>query len=168
MLFLRLKHPYFISLHAKFMRRWFPKTYARSGRQRAERAYREPLRGLPGERRREMKNQLTWEIQEWSDLLAEIEDAELVAKAAKMDIRLDEIPAPFSESENRRSHYEVSNFGYRLVCYETRNVLRNQIRDREPAFRKERRELVELYIKIIVALTGLLGGATGLVALLKK
>jgi hypothetical protein len=47
-----------------------------------------------------------------------------------------------------------------------------RIRERTPAYRKERKEVIELYIKIaatlVTLITGLLGAATGLVALLKK
>jgi hypothetical protein len=116
----------------------------------------------------ELKNRLTWEIWEWTDWAREIEDAELVAEAAKMDIRLDDMPPPYSEDEERRSHYEIGNFGNRLLHNETRLALRTQIRELGPAFRKEKRESIELHIKIATGLTGLLGTATGLVALQKK
>lgn len=158
--------------YAKFKRKWVPKTYAKQGLQRAEREHGQQLKAAPPEKRGELKNRLTWELWEWIDWVQEIEDAELIAKAAKMDVYLDGIPAPFSESEERHSHHELGTFGNRYLHHETRVALQTKMRERAPAYRKERREVIELYIKIATVIltgaTGLLGTATGLVALLKS
>lgn len=165
--------PYFkdqslASLYAKFMRRWFPKSYAMRGWRRAEEACREQVKAAPSDKREEIKGRLTWELWEWIDWVREIEDAELVAKAAKMDIHLDDMPPPYSEDEERESHYEIGNFGNRVLHHETRVALRTKTQERGPSFRKERRETVELYIKMLTGLTGLGGVIIGVIALLKK
>jgi len=149
-------------------RKWFPKRYARQGLQRAERAHGQQLRAAPVNKRDELRHRLAEELWEWIEWVKEIEDTELVSKAAKMEIFLGEMPAPFSESEERRSHYELGTFGNRYLCHESRVALQAKVRERAPAFRKERREVIELHIKILTSLTGLGGVAIGLIALLKK
>ena len=42
------------------------------------------------------------------------------------------------------------------------------MREREPVYRKERREQVDMIVKIIVAVTGLIGTLIGLFATLRK
>lgn len=165
--------PYFkdqtlASLYAKFMRAWFPGRYAKQGLRRVEATYRKELSVAPPDKRAELKNRLQWEAWEWIDWVRELEESELVAKAAKMDIHLDDMPPPYSEADERNSHYEIGNFGNRLLHHETRNALRAKTQERGPAYRKERRETVELYVKILTALTGLGGVAIGLIAFLKR
>lgn len=154
--------------YAKLKRKWLPKRYVTQGLRRAEEAYQERLKAAPLDKRNEIRSKGIWEIWEWMDWVKEIEDAELVAEATKVGVRLDDIPAPYSEKEARRSHYETGDFGNRLLHHETRLALRTQIRELGPAFRKERRENIELFIKILTLMVGLVGGVTGLVALLMK
>lgn len=161
--------PYFkgqnlASLYAKFMRTWLPEWYAKQGLRRVQKQ----IRAAPLDKGANLKHQQQWEAWEWIDWIRELEDAKLVAKAAKMDIHLDDIPPPYSEAEERHSHYEIGNFGNRLLHHETRSALRAKTQERGPAYRKERRETIELYIKILTALTGLGGVAIGLVAFLKQ
>jgi len=128
---------------------------------------------LPPAKRQELKTELDSEAWEWLDSIREIEDTELVSRAAKMDVYIDEIPLPppAYEGDSPR-HYETGSFGNRYLHDETRSSLLAKTRERLPAYRKERREVVELYIKVatlaITGVTGLLGAATGLVALIKK
>lgn len=157
-----------MSPYAKFMRRWFPKRYAVQGLRQAEQSHGEQLKAALPDKRADLKNQQAWELWEWIDWVREIEDAELVTKAAKMDIHLDDMPAPYSEDEERRSHYEIGNFGNRLLNHETRTALRAKTQERGPAYRKERRETIELYTKMLTGLTGLGGVVIGLIALLRK
>jgi len=42
------------------------------------------------------------------------------------------------------------------------------VREREPIYRKERREQIELYIKLITAITGVIGAAIGFLAIFRK
>ncbi len=121
----------------------FPKRYARQGHRRAEEASREQLRVASPDKREEIKDRLTWELWEWIDWVREIEDAEVVAKAAKMDIHLDDMPPPYSEDHEQHSHYEIGNFGNRLLNNETRLALRAKTQERGPAYRKERREILD-------------------------
>lgn len=116
-------------------------------------------------------------LYEWESWLAEIEDAKLVRRASRMDIYLDDIPVPADE-EDRASwepqdrHYRFSDFANLILVPECRSALKKAMRERAPAYRKERREVWELWIKIgtlaVAALTGLIGTAIGLVSLLKK
>jgi hypothetical protein len=156
-----------------FLRRWFPKQYCLRGLKRTEEHHKKLLKAAAPQEKYDLKSELDSDIWEWLDWLTEIEDAELIAKAAKMDIYLDEIPLPPLEpGEDRPNHYRIGNFGNRLLCKESREALVRKVRERAATYRKERREIVELYIKvaaiIITGITGLLGAATGLVALLKK
>lgn len=157
--------------YAKFIRTWFPKTYAKQGLKKAEEAYGQ-LKAAPSDKGENIKSQILWELWEWEQWIQEIEDSELVKKAARMDVYLDEIPAPYSESQERHSHYEISKFGNRYLNHDTRVSLQTKMRERSPAFRKERREVIELRIKVATAIltgmTGLLGAATGLIAFLTK
>lgn len=105
------------------------------------------------------------------DWLTEIDDERLVAKAAKMDIDLDDFPFPPNEPnepDERPSHYVLGKFGNRYLAPETRKALKAKMRDRAPAYRKERREIWELLVKAVPLITGLIGVAIGLVATLKR
>ena len=93
-----------MSLYAKFMRRWFPKTYAKQGLQQAEQSHGRQLKAALPEERANLKSRLSWELWEWIEWVREIEDAELVAKAAKMEIHLDDMQNTYYEDEERRSH----------------------------------------------------------------
>ena len=71
------------SPYAKFKRKYFPKTYARQGLQRAERTYDQRIRAAPLEKRAQLRYDLSYELWEWRDWLQEIEDAELIAKLGR-------------------------------------------------------------------------------------
>jgi hypothetical protein len=162
-----------MSLYARFMQKWFLKTYVAQGLRRAEKAYRKGLRDAPPGKRSELRAELSQDIDEWREWKTEVEDAELVSKAARMGIYLDEIPLPSSETDGQLySHYEKGSWGNVYLNHEIRIALRTKVREYRPTFRKERREAIELCIRvaalIITGVTGLLGSATGLIALLKK
>jgi hypothetical protein len=106
---------------------------------------------------------------EWLDELREIDDQRLVAKAAKMDIDLDDIPFPPLKGMQRPSqpsHYELGTFGNRYLTHETRKIIKAKMREKAPAYRKERRERWELIVKAIPLVTGLIGTAIGLLSAL--
>ena len=85
-----------------------------------------------------------------------------------MDISLDDFPYPAFDKDDPHeipnSHYYYGDFGEKLLGHESRSNLRNAMRERAPAYRKERREYVELWIKGAAAIIGLLGAATGFIA----
>ena len=156
-----------MSFYARFMRKWFPKTYVVQGLKRAEEANRKALRGASPDKRGELREQLLWELREWIDWAQEIEDNELILKAKKMGIYLDEIPLPLSEAGEQPSHYEAGSFGNIYLSPEARIALRIKVREYEPTFQKNRREAIGLAGSLIAGATGLVGAATGLISLLR-
>jgi hypothetical protein len=152
-----------------FQRRWSTKQYALRGLRRTEEQHKKLLKAAPPDKKYELKAELDSDIWEWIDWLTEIEDEELIAKAIKMDIYLDEILLPPSEPDERdQGHYRFGGFRNRLLLKESRDILVKKVRERGPAYRKERREIIELYIKAGTVIIGVLGASTGLVALLTK
>lgn len=152
------------------MRRWFPRRYCVRGRRRTEREHKRLLssKGLSADERYELRQRFEPDLWEWDDWLTAIDDERLVAKAAKMDIDLEDVPLPPDAEGERPGHYVSSNFGNRYLKPETRKALRAKMRERAPVYRKERREFWDLFIKAIPLITGLIGTAIGLVAALKK
>jgi hypothetical protein len=154
------------------MRRWFPRQYCIRGRRGTERENKLKLKAaehLSANDRWNLKQQLELDLWEWDDWLTEMDDERLVAKAAKMDIDLDDIPLPPSEEPERRpSHYVLTNYGNRCLHFQTRKALKARMRDRAPSYRRERREFWDLIVKAIPFVTGLIGTAIGLVAAIKK
>jgi hypothetical protein len=101
-----------------------------------------------------------------------MEDAKLLGKAKMMDIELDDLPRPPAEALDEIDalgpHYDLGTFGNRFFRAESRAALRRAIRERSPAFRKEQRERIDLWLKGGTIIIGLIGATTGLVAVLKK
>jgi hypothetical protein len=153
------------------VRRWFPRQYCIRGRQRTESENKRQLKAaehLSFADRYSLKQKLESDLWEWDDWLTELDDERLVAKAAKMDIALDDFPLPPSEPNERPSHYVLSNFANRYLALETRKALKAKMREKAPAYRKERRELWELLIKAVPLIIGLVGAAIGLVSTLRR
>lgn len=152
-------------------RRWFPKRYCSRGLARAEQRAREELKaakGLSAAERHDLRRKLEEDIWEWREWLCEIEDKELVAKALKMDVYLDEIPVPSPVDGMDKSHYTLGTFGNELLRLESKEALIKKVREKSPAYRKERREILELYSKAGAVMIGIIGAATGLFAVLNK
>jgi hypothetical protein len=153
------------------LRKWFPKRYCLMMLKRTETKNKEKLRAAQGLSlldRRNLRAELDSDIWEWQDWLREIEDAQIVAQAPKMDVFLDEIPVPVARDARDSGHYTIGSFGNRHLRQESREALVTKIRERGPAYRRERREVIELWIKAGTVTVGILGAATGLVAFLKK
>jgi hypothetical protein len=133
------------------------------------------LRAKPGAmtaERRQTVGQLENDRQEFYEWRMEINDRALLKRAAKIGVYPDEITFPqIDEGRNvGRYHYSAS-FGNELLRDEFRQPFTKAIREREPIYRKERREQIELIVKIITALTaaatGILGALIGLYAIRK-
>ena len=157
-----------MSLYDKFLRKCFKRTYDTRGLRRAEKEWVDKMKAVPYEDRERAAFDMQSDIVGWQDWLREIDDERLVKTAAKMDVFLDNIDPPFSESERRRSHYEIGTFGNSYLNYEVRKTFRQMVRDRGAAYRKEKRETFELWVKIVTAAVGLIGPATGFLAVLTK
>jgi hypothetical protein len=110
------------------------------------------------------------DLQDWSGGLREVEDRRLIAKATRMDIDLDDFSAP---EEGERyigldGHFQTDVFGNEYLVEETRKALKAKMREKAPAFRKERRERWELIInKVAIPLiSALIGTGIGWVSAL--
>jgi hypothetical protein len=149
------------------LRKWSPKRYCYRKLKQSKNAHIERLkaaRSWPRDKQQELENDLYWEERQWNEWIPEIEDAELVATALKREVYLDEIPPSPSEDDHERpGHYTQTGFGCRLLLPDTRTALVKKVRERTPAFHKERRDRMELYTKLVTAIAGLLGAGTGLV-----
>lgn len=157
----------------KAVRRLYPKLHIRTQIARLER----DLRDIQSKRRtstlteeqRDNVRDLEHELIEFYDWQLEFEDRALIKKAAKMGVYLDEINFPnIDDPRNTGRYHRLGTFGSELLRDEFRRPLVKVMRERETSYRKERHERTEIYIKVITAAAGLVGTATGLVALLKK
>ena len=124
--------------------------------------------GLSAQDRHDLRRKLDDDIWEWREWLCEIQDKELVAKALRMDVYLDEIPVPSPVDGLNKKHFTLGTFGNELLQHESREALVKKTREQLPAYRKERREIVELYMKAGTVIVGILGAATGFTAVWKK
>ena len=95
-----------------------------------------------------------------------------------MDLSVDDIPLPDYVADPD-SLYEISGhwvvykpLALRLLEDDTRRALQKAMRDRAPVYRKERREVQEFYLKLVLgvgsAITGIGGTVIGIIALFKK
>jgi hypothetical protein len=156
----------------RLQRRWFPKRYATKKLREQEEANQRKIKAAGSLTRIEKSNlesELNLDLFDWIDWIRVIEDQELISRAQKMYIYLDDIPP--SPSEDKISddgpHHTYSS-GHRLLRPASRAALPAKVRERTPAFNKERREVLELWIKAGTLLAGLIGMLTGLVAVLWK
>lgn len=145
-------HVYMMYLNA--LRRWSPRRY---------------IRAIFGDR---------LDLEEWEVVLRSIEDKRLLKKAHRMDLSLDDLPLP-EYIHDPDSPYEISGYwvcykplALRLLEHDTHRALLKIMRDRAPVYRKERREIQEFYLKLVLgigsAITGIGGTFIGIIALLKK
>lgn len=152
-------------------RRWFPKQYVTVMLARAEQRARDGLKAakaLSATERRNLRDELEQDVWEYREWLCEIEDKELVTKALRMDIYLDELPIPSPIEGMNKSHYTFGTFGNELLHSKSRQALVKKVREKSPAYRKERREIIEVYIKAGTVIVGIIGAATGLFAVLRR
>lgn len=118
---------------------------------------------------RDARDRLMEDRHEFEEWQREIDDKLLAKRAGKIGIYLDEIEFTSVEDERNYGLYYYSGmFGNELFRNEFRKPLLKAVREREPIYRKEKREQVEIYIKLIAALTGILGTAIGVIAIIRK
>jgi len=92
----------------------------------------------------------------------------------KRDIRKLETAGQFSSGEdkpdirNYAPYYRSGDFGHELFRHEFRQALIKAVREREPIYRKERREIIDLWVKRIAAIIGILGAAIGLFTVIRR
>lgn len=154
------------------LRKFLPRRYCLMMSNRAEKEMRKQISAAKNKsaiERHNIKYHFDQQFQEWHEWITEIDDKVMIKKAAKMDIYLDDVPIPPSDSDSGwPSHYVVGTFGSVLLHSDVRDALIRKKRERMPAYRKERREVQELYAKYAAAITGIIGSLTGLFAVLMK
>ncbi len=124
---------------------------------------REELRN-PGNKYGEHRQSTEADFEEISDALAEEETYELFRKADALHVSLREIPHP----EGQASHWTRGTFGNEFLRPDSLCAFRKLVRQAETEHDKERREKIEVWTKLVVALTGLVGALIGLLAWLKR
>ena len=88
-----------------------------------------------------------------------------MTRTTRLCVHLDEIDFTAEQDEyNDGPYHRIGSFGNHLLQIEFRGLLTKAIREREPVYRKERREQVEMIVKVITAVTGLAGTLIGLFA----
>jgi len=88
----------------------------------------------------------------------------LERRGRKIGVYVEDQPLP----PGQLFHYDDSPFGGRYLSHASLVELRKAVRAREPEYRKERREVWDLWIKGAALAIGLLGAATGFVAILTR
>jgi hypothetical protein len=140
---------------------------------RAELEHRDKLKAVKSSAdRQELEAFHNFDMRDLDDWLTSIEDKELIKKATRMDLSLDDIPTPDCAPDEVPGHWDSGESGTRLLYSDTRRALQKAIRERAPAYRKERREIQEFYLKVVLgvatATTGVGGTLIGIIAFLKK
>jgi hypothetical protein len=159
------------SRYKRALRRWFPKRYIHMMLRRTEIEYRDKLKTVKSSAdRQELAADHHFEMSDWEQWLASIEDEKLIKEAARMDLSLDDIPM-FVSLGKKTGHWDAE-IRDRVLYDDTRRALQKAIRERAPAYRKEKRERQEFYLKVVLgvmtAVTGLGGTIIGIIAFLKK
>jgi hypothetical protein len=140
---------------------------------RTEIEHREKLKAAKSrDDRQELEAFHNFDMRELDDWLTSIEDDELIAKTARMDLSLDDISEPEGGPDDIPGHWHTSESGTRILYIDSRRELRKAVRERAPAYRKERREIYDFYLKVIIGIggmiTGIGGTLIGIISILKK
>jgi hypothetical protein len=135
------------SMHDRALRKWFPKRYIRMMMSRAEQERQEKIKAAKSQDgRMEIEESYSFKMSVLSDQFMSIEDRELLKKAERMDLSLHDIPIPESNQNEKPSHWYES-YGCRILELDSRRALQKAVRERAPAYRKERREINELIFR---------------------
>jgi hypothetical protein len=150
-------------------RRWWPERYCRNKISELERHYKQLMKESPkGTPLMTLIDELHTERFEWYDWLRQIESDKLERRGAKIGVYVEDQPLP----DGRSFHHDDSPFGSKYLSHASLVEFRKAVRAREPEYRKERREVWDLWLKaigiILSGATGVIGAIIGLVALLHK
>jgi hypothetical protein len=161
------------SISDRALRRWFPKRYIHMMKRRRAIEYKEQLKTIKADARQELEAVYNFDMRDFDEWLTSIQDEELIENAARMDLSIDDIPM-FERGNGlvRTTHWEFSGSGNEVLYFETRRALQKLVRERAPSYRKERREMQEFYLKVVLgvggSITGIGGTLIGIIALWKK
>ena len=151
------------SVYDRALRRWFPKRYVRKLMRRAEIDHEDQLSAVKSRAdRQELEASHNFEMRHLSEWLTSIEDKELIKKATRLDLSLDDIPM-LEEGRDGEGpgHWDTGDTRTRFLYSDTRRALQKAIRERAPAYRKERREKQEFYLKPVLGVGGVMTGIGG-------
>jgi hypothetical protein len=158
-----------MKIYDKFLRLMSPKAYIRRAIRRATEDHHKRMRlPMSSLERANANARHSFEMQEWYDWLRSIEDDEIVRTAQRMDIALDDFPKRYTQDDDEPDYCCCDSLGNRYLKPETRSAIQKAMRERASAYRKERRETVDLYVRLIVAITGLAGALIGILAFLRN
>lgn len=163
-----------MNIYNKFLRIFFLKDYIQNCITKEKLLHEKKLKSkaLTTQERHDLEQNFRISIQEWEEYRDCINDAEMVKKAKKMDIELEDFEYPdFHENNShaiRHSHYYYSEFWYKILFNKTRQELRKEMKERLPSYRKERKEAWDIWIKFAFLLIALIGSATGLISTINQ
>jgi hypothetical protein len=147
-------------LHRRLLRilhRPFPVFYCNHWMRWMHREFdKERARATP-EEIQDLWNQERFEAQEFYGEREAILTKRLLASARSAQLSLEDIPIP----SGQKSHWETGDFGHRYLSDRSNAALSR-------AIWQAKKEHWDLWLKIIGAVTGLLGASIGVLALLKK
>jgi hypothetical protein len=155
----------------KTLRRLFPRTYIKRELARLRRDTAALSRSFPrGVERQNQAGAIAQSIHELEEWQTSLDDEALERKAARIGVYLDEIEISYEDDPevNDGPYHYVGRYGNRVLLDEFRNPLVQAIRAREPIYAKERREQIDLTVKLLTATSGFIGTVIGLVAVLRK
>jgi hypothetical protein len=157
------------SVYDAALRRWFPKKYLRRMQRRTRAEYRQKCETAKSPNdRREIEYNFDQDMENWRLWRQSIDDDELVAKAARMDLSLYDVPLPQIDGKTITGHWNQDDPRADVLYRESRRALEKAMRERAPSYRKERREIYEIYSKIVLGMSGLGGTIIGIISILKK
>lgn len=100
------------------------------------------------------------ELTEWEQGL---DDDALVKRARKMDILLSDFLTPPQEDDRDNGHWRIGTFGDMLLQYPTQQALRQAVREKKPAYRKEKRETLTLIAQWLFGISGFVVAALAII-----
>ncbi len=156
------------------IRTFFPKFFTRRGMELDRKKYEQKLKTVKSnEERINLQSEfIQCTLREWQEWLMSIEDRELVNRAKKAGVYLDDIAYAEYDKDDmrslRNSHYYLGEFADMLLDPIVKRQLTQAYRKRLPEYRKERIELWGLWMKAGGVLIGIIGGLTGLFAVYNK
>src|SRR5271166_5084034 len=104
------------SISDRALRRWFPKRYIRKRMRWTEIEHREKLRAAESRNdRRSLEASHNFDMLDLEDWLTRIEDHQLITKAGRMDLSLDDIPEPQGGPDDTPGHWHTGDTGSRIL-----------------------------------------------------
>jgi hypothetical protein len=159
-------------IYLKAERRWFTKRYIKRQIRIADAKYKEQLGesrklNLTPIERYNSEGRIYHDVgfDELFDWLRDIEDHDLVKRAKRIGLDLEDISFPEPEQFQKPGIWKIAGMGFEHLYDESRKAVAKQVREREPVYRKERRDGIQFYANLLFATLGFI---VALVALIIK